>query len=364
MKIAIVIERFARGPGGAELDAVRTVQELLKRGHDVSVVCRAASLPPEPGLEIRLVRVPSAWQPLRVTLFSRAASQATAEGFDIVHSFARTRRQRIYRCGGGSHAEYMTQVYRTPSLQRALSPRHRAILRIEEAVFRDPHQIIHCIARRGADEIIARYGVPKARIAMIYNGVDIERFNPGLRELHREPLRRSLELAGPVALFVGGGFHRKGLDRALRGLAADPGAASLVVIGGGAGKDSGRELAHELGIEKRVHFLGRRDDVEAWHAAADLLVLPTRYDPFANVVLEAMASGLPVATTRAAGAAELIDHGGNGFLFEDDFAPAFALLGDLPSLRGIGSAARRTAEQFTWSRHVDRLLELYEKTRS
>ena len=124
-----------------------------------------------------------------------------------------------------------------------------------------------------------------------------------------------------------------------------------------------RRLAVQLGVADRVRFLGRRADVEALHAAADLLVVPTRYDPFANAVLEGMASGLPVATTPENGVSELIEHGKNGFIYDDDFAPAFNLLEDPASLEPLGAAARRTAERFTWSRHADQLLELYAKLR-
>jgi UDP-glucose:(heptosyl)LPS alpha-1,3-glucosyltransferase len=329
----------------------------------VTVVCRKAELAPQPGLAVRRLSAPSGWQPLRVRIFSEKAKRATAQGFDIVHSFARTRHQHIYRAGGGSHAAYMEHVYARPRLQRVLNPRHLAILGIEEAVFRDSMQIIHCLSKLGADEIAARYGLPSWRLATIYNGVDTERFHPNLRELHREKLRQELGLTGPVVLFVGGGFRRKGLDRAIRGLAAAGRAADLLVIGGG-NKAPAHELARELGVEKRVHFLGPRHDVEAWHAAADLLVLPTRYDPFANVVLEGMASGLPVATTPAAGAAELIEHGKTGFLFAEDFRAAFDLLSDPHLLDLVGAAGRRTAERFTWSRHTDELLGLYEKIRA
>jgi UDP-glucose:(heptosyl)LPS alpha-1,3-glucosyltransferase len=363
VKIAIVIERFARGPGGAEFDALQLTREFLKSGHDVTVVCRRTELPAEPGLSVVRLRVPNLWQPLRLIRFSEKARKATAEGFDIVHSFARTRHQHIYRSGGGSHAEYMEQVYPRARLQRLLNPRHRAILSIEKAVFQDPTQIIHCIARTGADEIARRYGVPRSRLVTIYNGVDSDRFHPRLREVHRNRLRDMLNLSGPVALFVGGGFHRKGLDRAIRGLAETDTGADLLVVGGGA-KDAARDLARQLGVERRVYFLGQRSDVEIWHAAADLLVLPTRYDPFANVVLEGMASGLPVATTPAAGAAELITHGENGFIFQDDFKAAFDLLKNPEQLDEVGAAARRTAEGFTWSHHANQLLELYEKIRT
>jgi len=359
-----VIERFANGPGGAEIDALRTVTELLKRGHEVTVVCRTAELGEQPGLHIECLAVSAAWQPLRVRRFSRLAGEVTKGRFDVVHSFARTRQQNISRCGGGSHAQYMERVYRHPRLQRALSPRHRTILKIEEAVFRDSRQLLLCIAKRGAEEIADRYAIPAWRIATIYNGVDTERFTPDLPASVRTRLRAELRLSGPVVLFVGGGFWRKGLDRAIHGLACSSVRADLIVIGGGADKEKARRLAQELGVAKRVHLLGHRSDPERWHAASDLLLLPTRYDPFGNVVLEGMASGLPVATTLEAGAAELIEHGENGLLYDNDFTDAFEQLRDPDRLASIGRRARKTAERFSWSNHVEDLLRLYQKVQT
>jgi UDP-glucose:(heptosyl)LPS alpha-1,3-glucosyltransferase len=361
VRVAITIERFAEGPGGAELDTAQLVRELIERDVEVTVVCHTARLEERPGLTIRRLRLPRAWQPVRLLWFSRAAARATASGFDVVHSFARTRHQTIYRSGGGTHAGYLEHSYRRPGLQR-LSPRHRAILWVEEAVFRDPSQVIHCICRSGADEIRTRYGVDPARLVVIYNGVDSVRFHPDVRARHRETLRRELGLDGPVALYVGGGFHRKGLDRAVAGLASAPAGTQLLVAGGG---DPGpyRAQAARLGLAERVHFLGFRRDVDALHGCADLVVLPTRYDPFGNVVLEAMASGLPVATTAAAGASELIEHGKNGFVYGDDFGPAFAALCDPAGLAVVGAAARQTAERYTWAQHAEEVLALYEKVR-
>ncbi len=355
-----MVERFAPGAGGVETAAVRLAGELARRGLEVTAVCREAAAP-TPGVSVARVSAPRFWQPLRVLAFSRAAGAATASGFDVVHSFARTRHQHVYRTGGGSHAAYLERTSRRPALRR-LSPRHQVILRIEEAVFRDPAQLVQCNARRNADEISRRYGVPPARLAVIYNGVDTERFSPEGRARARAGARAELGLDGPTALFVGSGFERKGLDRAIEGLARGAPKAALVVAGAGDVAPY-RALAERLGVAPRVRFLGPRADVERLHAAADLFVLPTRYDPFANACLEAMASGLPVATTPDNGVADVIEPEASGLVLEADFAPAFARLDDRAWLERAGAAARRTAERLTWARHAEQVLELYARVR-
>lgn len=357
MRVAVVIERFG-APGGAESAAQHLVRELARRGVDVTVVCRQAAVAPAGGASLLRLPVSNGWQPVRLRRFSRLAAAATRDRFDVVHGFSRTREQDIYRVGGGCHAAYMERVYRRPRLQRALSPRHRAILSIEEAVLRDPSQLVQCNAHWVAEELRGRYAVPAERLVTIYNGVDTAHFHPGRRDERGAALRQELGAARPLALFAGSGFQRKGLDRALRGLAESGVDAELAVVGAGDASPY-RRLAAELGIAKRVHFLGPRRDLADVYAAADLLVLPTRYDAFANVCLEAMASGLAVATTPANGASELIEPGVNGLLFDADFAPAFALLRDPAALRNLGSAARDTARELTWQAHAERVLELY-----
>jgi UDP-glucose:(heptosyl)LPS alpha-1,3-glucosyltransferase len=357
MRIALVCERFSASSGGVERVVRELASELARRGRDVSVVCHTAVDPAPTGVALRTLRVPRLWQPLRVLSFSSAA-RAAGRDFDVVHGFARTRHQHIYRAGGGSHAAYMEQMYTHPGLRRVLSPRHRVILGIEEAVFRDPAQLVQCNSRMVADDLRRRYDIDPARICVVYNGVDTERFHPRNRESLRHRTRADLAVSGAVALFCGSGFERKGLDRALSGLARAGVHATLLVAGRGDARGFGMR-AKQLGVESHVRFLGVRNDVDALCAAADLFVLPTHYDAFSNACLEAMAAGLPVATTRTNGAVELVESGRSGLVCDEDFAPAFELLGEPDALADMGAAARKTAEHYTWAAHTDAVLELY-----
>jgi UDP-glucose:(heptosyl)LPS alpha-1,3-glucosyltransferase len=362
MRAAISIESFRPGPGGVEAAAFELAAELGRRGVELSVLCRDAVGSAPAGVQVERLGGPSFWQPLRVWEFSRRSARAAARGhFDVVQGYSRTRHQTVYRAGGGSHAAYMERVYARPALHR-LSPRHAVLLALEGAVFADASQTVLCNSRFAADEIARRHGVPAERLAVIYNGVDLERFHPRLREAARPRLRAELESDGPIALFAGSGFQRKGLDRAIAGLARAGVKAQLVVAGSGDARPF-RAQAESLGVAERVRFLGLRADLPALCAAADLFVLPTRYDPFANACLEAMAGGLPVATTLDNGAAELVEPGANGFLCAEDFAPAFRALDDPERLRELGAAARRTAERHTWAAHADAVLALWERRR-
>jgi UDP-glucose:(heptosyl)LPS alpha-1,3-glucosyltransferase len=360
MRLALVIERFQPGTGGVENVAWNVAHGLARAGDEVHVVARRAS--DSPAVRLHRVRVPTAWQPLRVIAFSRAAARAIPrDRVDCVFSFSRTLHQNVYRAGGGSHADYMGRRYGKLHRLWRLSPRHAVLLATERRVFRDPSQQIVCVSHMVRAEIQRRYGVPDDRVAVVHNGVDLERFHPRHRAGPGARLRAALRAgATPVWLFPGSGFARKGLDTALRALAHGRPTGSQLWVAGRDDPGRWRRLARRLGVEERVRFVGFRSDIETTYAAADALFLPTRYDPFPNACLEAAAAGLPVVTSGAAGAAELFrEHGG---VVEDPediagFAAILERLAEPGERERWGAAARRVAEAHAWDVQVAALRE-------
>jgi tRNA A-37 threonylcarbamoyl transferase component Bud32 len=168
-----------------------------------------------------------------------------------------------------------------------------------------------------------------------------------------------------VWILAGSGFHRKGLDTAFRALARGDRDDAVLWVAGADAAAPWQRLANEIGVGSRVRFLGRRDDLEDVYAAADALILPTRYDAFANVCLEAAAAGLAVVTSGANGAARWIE--GAGMIVDDaedyeGFARALDQLLD-PMLREkLCIEARQRAETLDWAKHVRALRELYGRT--
>jgi len=361
-----VIERFEPAGGGVEGAAWRVAQGLAAAGDDVHVFSRRGTR--GDSVTLHSLAVPSFWQPLRVLAFSLAAAAATRSGFDVVHSFSRTRHQDVYRAGGGSHADFLERAYSPGAARwRRLSPRHAVLLAMEARIFADESQLVQCNSEMVRDELQHRYGIADARLAVLANGVDLERFHPGLRAEHRDALRRGLGVAEetPAWLLPGSGFRRKGVDTALRALATARDTGELWVVG----RDDPapwRALAAELGVGDRVRFLGHRSDMPALYGAADALVLPTRYDAFANVCLEGAACGLPIVTTAANGAARWLGAAGLTLENAEDSETLGKLLEELcePERRSAwGSAARERAETQSWSRHVAELRDLYARVR-
>ena len=362
LRIALVIERSGSGTGGAENVAWQVAAALARAGDDVTVVSRAGTAPP--GVTLERLQVPAGWQPLRLLAFSRAAARATREGFDVVQSFSRTLVQDVFRAGGGCHADYLLRCHgpRAARLRR-LSPRHATQLWIERRVFADPSQTVLCNSALVREQIVARYDVPAARLVVIRNGVDLSRFHPDRRGLEGLRLRSELGAGSrTVWLFAGSGFPRKGLDVALGALAATRDRDAQLWVTGRDDPARWQGLAARLGLQDRVRFLGARSDLELLYAAADGLLLPTRYDAFANVCLEAAAAGLPIVTSGANGAAEIACDAG---IVVDDpedvagFAHALERLAEPAARSTLGKAARAIAEHHGWEAHVLALRALY-----
>lgn len=356
MKICLIARPFVFH-GGVERATAGLVGALVARGHDVHLVSPGAQ-GPIAGVTLHPLRVPRLPATARALVLVALARRAVDAGrWDVVQSHERTLSQQIYRAGEGCHRAYLA----TGASTRPRGFYHRVVLAIETRVFARTPRIV-AIAERGRREIETLFGVSPERIRVIYNGVDLERFHPDRAAADRAAARAEAGLTGGehALLFAGSGYERKGLATAIEAL-AHLSRARLVVIGRG-DETRYRRLAERLGVADRMCWLGLRTDLERWYAAADLLVIPTRYEPFGNVHLEALASGLPVVTTTAAGGAEIVEEGKNGAVIAPNDAGALAAA--VTRLRGanrsaLAEAARRAAEPFTYARQAEEFEGLY-----
>jgi UDP-glucose:(heptosyl)LPS alpha-1,3-glucosyltransferase len=237
---------------------------------------------------------------------------------------------------------------------------HRSVLAVERRQFRaGNYKKILAISDEVKRELTTTYAVPPEKIAVIHSGVDHERFHPGNRDSARARIRKQWGIPGsaPLALFIGNGFQRKGLDRILRAWECEILAGVyLLVVGGDAGRNRYVSWA-EKAAPKRIVFAGRQEAVEDYYAAADLLALPAFQEAFGNVILEALASGIPVVTSRMVGAAEVLTGGlEEGILSDADDPQELArkilrLLDGTRSSR-LSRTARETAERHSWQRYL------------
>jgi len=363
MRIALVVERFEPRGGGVESAAWQIAHGLASAGDDVHVFSRQAG--DTSAVTLHRVSASAFWQPLRVVLFSSRTQRALrGSTFDVVHSFSRTRRQDIFHAGGGSHAEYMRLTYGfLGALLRRASPRHALQLSFERRIFADPRQLIQCVSPMVRNDIARGYGVPQERLVVIPYGVDSQQFSPENHRSEREGIRRQWSAGrNTVWLLAGSGWHRKGLDTALRALAACEPRSQVLWVAGRDRTRAWRRLADRLGVADRVHFLGARTDMPRIYAAADGLILPTRYDAFGLVLLEAAASGLPVITSGSAGAASFLASAGVVIPQAGDvdgFTSALNRLANPTQRRKLGDRGREIALRHGWPDTIDQLRTLY-----
>lgn len=222
-----------------------------------------------------------------------------------------------------------------------------------------------CNSKMVAAEIRRHFSIAAEKLHVIYNGVDLDYFHPSRRAALRDGARTEMGCApgDTVFAFVGSGFARKGLASAIDALAAS-GRQDFRLLVAGSDRSAGQfqRQAEKAGIPGRVRFLGGRDDVRPVYAAADCFILPTRYDPFPNAALEALAMGLPLIVSDQCGAAELVQPGVNGWVCKPDRAEELARM-LIEAASGIGIVmsreARASVEEFGTDRMADQMIDLY-----
>jgi UDP-glucose:(heptosyl)LPS alpha-1,3-glucosyltransferase len=237
-------------------------------------------------------------------------------------------------------------------------------MQAEREMYQDSHlRGVICNAEMIKREIIADFGLPAEKIHVIYNAIDNQRFLPPT-EAAFVALRTkwNLPLQATCLIYVGSGFERKGLDAAIRAIA--PTNRYLLVVGKDKEQSRYQQLAKTLNCEERVRFFGMLSETLPFYQMADGLLLPTLYDPFPNVILEAMACGLPVITTTGCGGAEFIVQGSNGYVCDALDIPALQESVSALPARALGSAegerARERIMACTSERLSAQLLSLYQ----
>jgi len=236
---------------------------------------------------------------LRVILFN--AFLRLTKGNRFYFSMDRITCPDVYRAGDGVHKIFLTKIRKS-----SFNPLHSVLLHLEKRCFENASKII-ANSQMVRDQIVENFNVRKEKVVVVYNGVDKDR---DVMHIPKKKLFKkfSIPLHHKVILFVGNGFERKGLASFLKiiQLVANENISALIV---GADKNTKKykKIAQELEISNIVYFLGERKDVSEIYRLSEIVILPTYYDPFSNVVIEALHYGNVVITTRQNGASEIID---------------------------------------------------------
>jgi len=353
--------------GGAERYLAMIMERMVLEGYQVHLYASKWTGLRE-GITVHRVRNLRLGSAASALSFNRnVRASVSRQRPDCLMSFERTTSGEVYRAGDGVHRQWLRlrrSVEGTvKGLSFGLNPLHRALLSIEREIF-EKTPIIVANSNMVKREIIEHYGVPEKRLRVIHNGVDLEGFNPRLRDSGQGlELKRQMGIneKTKILLFVGTGFERKGLGVLLEALALLKADEPVLLVAG-----RGRLMPYEqqcarLGLQRRVRFLGPTDEIARLYAASDLFVLPTLYDPFSNATIEAMASGLGVVTTSNNGASELIEESVEGCITHElASAPelAQAMERALMDSEAMGLRARAKAEQYPIEKAVAAFIAL------
>jgi UDP-glucose:(heptosyl)LPS alpha-1,3-glucosyltransferase len=377
MKIAFCYESVLPARGGCETYIAGLARRLAADGHEVHLYASrwdAASLPVS--LHYHPVSVPRCPRFLRPWFFAgachralRGAAHQVTIGFDKIWGL-----DVLYPQGGlyAATAEHNLLKYRRPALRalvralKTIDPAHLSFLCLERRQYRGPGLVIAIseMVRRHFQE---HFDLLPENLRLVRLATDPARFDEYDRPRRRQEWRGHWDIAPdqPAALFVGMNYRLKGIEPLLQAVRRLPPRCPLrLLVAGNRHTAEVERMARRIGVADRVRFVGYCRDMRNCYFAADFFVHPTFYDPCSHVVLEAMACGLPVITSRYNGASELLHPPREGYVIDDPhdhehLAWALAQMLDPARRAACAQAARKTAAQWTFENHYRQMLAVF-----
>ena len=377
MKIALNIYKYLPVKGGGEGYLAELANRLAERGHEVHIF---ASEWENNNSRLYYHSIPVIRYPKFLKDVSFAINswrRMSGRSFDIVHVVGRALGMNVFNPHCGVEKAWLKQDILSVSypfyrflkyITRFFSLRQIFILWLDRRQYtgKGVSRII-AISDMIKNDIIRHYNIDQQKIKVVYNGVDLQRFNPSNRNKYRKVVREKLSLGEEfVILYISNNFRLKGLltlIKALGELKKSRNDFKALIIGRGR-NSSYRKIAKRLNCLENLMFLGHVKDIETYYAASDIYVHPTFYDSCSLVVTESLASGLPVITTRYDGASGVIDNGIEGFVMENPMdyealAEKINLFFDDEFREKASIAAREKAEKYPAEKNCEEIIEIY-----
>ena len=320
-RIALFYKSFSLS-GGQERFVYNFAHFLADRGWKVRVISsKVKEKPKNESIEVQKISVPNLGRGLRNLIFAlmckKIGKELKKDGY-ILFGFGKTYYQDIYRSGGGIHRFYVNRAqYKFESelsrklyiLKKKTSLSYHITNFIEKLTFENENLKTIVAPTEFVKSQIGENFKPKAQIKIIRNGVNLKRFNPERRNELREKFREELGIDKNdfVIGYVSSNFRLKGFQYLLEAISKlkSEGFSFKLLAAGEEFKRWKKEI-ERLNLKGNVFIIGKVKEVERVYFSSDLFVYPTLYDASANVVLEAMASGLPVLASRYSGTGELL----------------------------------------------------------
>ena len=379
MKIALNIYKYLPTKGGGEGYLANFANQLAERGHEVHIY---ASKWESDNNKIRYHTIPSIRFPkfLKDVSFVINSYKLMAKNdYDIVHVVGRALGMNVFNPHCGVEKAWLKQDLLSVQcpyfrlLKRIIkffSFRQNYILWLDrkqytgKGVFR-----IIAISDMIKNDIVKYHNIDPQKIDVVYNGVDLKRFNPDNKNKYRKVIRDELSLGEEfVILYISNNFRLKGLLTLVKSLGElkKVGMDFKVLIIGRGNEAPYRKLAKKLGCIDNLLFLGHVGEIEKYYAASDLYVHPTFYDSCSLVTTESLASGLPVITTVFDGASGIMEDGRDGFIIRDPknyiaLAEKISLFFNDEFRHKASIAAREKAEKYPAEKNCEEIIEIYKE---
>ncbi len=312
----VLLKTQVKSKGGLEKVASRIATAFLEQGAHVSVLTTGLeSGSVTQGISVHTTKVTHWPAFLRMEQFDRFVNTWLQNNpADLVFGMDRNRFQTHVRAGNGVHDAYLKSRILTEGKWKyytcLLNPMHRKILQLEKKAFENPFlKKLFTNSHMVKQQILERFSTDPSKIHVIHNGVEWREMEADFNAWPEKKLSMLEEHSLPKdmfhLLFIGNGYLRKGLLQLLQGLALHPN-VHLSVIGKENRLGLYQAAARKLGLEKRVRFFGPQKDIRPFYQFADALAIPSFYDPFANVTVEAIAMGLFVISSKFNGGSEIL----------------------------------------------------------
>ena len=383
MKIALVILNAEPSRGGAERYTYDLAKALFDRGMDVHLLATRFARDVEPAKQVPMQGAAGSRTGRYRAFIASLEKHLAHTKYDIVHAMLPVHNCDLYHPHAGIEAHNLEMGYlrHQGMIRQALSRfasrlniKRRLYAGVEREMLEERHATVLCLSNAMQQIAEHHYHLSEGQSQVLINGVDLTRYDPAVRAENRDVVRASHGIGGDnvVALLMANNYRLKGLKQAMttlqRLLQSGHKKAKLLVVG----KEPVEPyfaMGKRLGIADHLIMAGPTTDAQSFYAASDLFVLPTAYDSCSLVVLESLAMGKPVITTRRNGAAEAMTDGVEGFVIEDQadvegLHEAWeALLNDDLRMK-MARAAIELRPQLSWTAHVDRLVKVYDSIRA
>lgn len=318
MKIAIIHQKYNAFGGGARVlsDIINFYAKDLQ--NEVTIIVRHWE--GDLQLNVKIVKLDGFYLGaiLRDALFARSVKKYLENNtFDVVISDQKIDGIDIYIAGGGVHKTYLQQRRTTGSILSNFGTYLRFFnyytLYSEYKLFHSSKlKKVICVSNLVRIDILTNYNIDANKLVVVYNGIDAKNFARNYDT--RVKLRRELSIGDSFTLiFVGSGYLRKGLSQVITALQFLPD-VKLIILGKDNDIKHYQEYAKKISVDNQCNFLGAKPQITDYYSASDAFILPSSYEPFGLVYLEALANGIPVIVSDKAGASELINDHGIGYV--------------------------------------------------